>query len=394
MKRVLILNANQRSALSVTRSLGKHGILLITADEDLSSLAGSSCYSQKFLTYPSPQLQPEQFILVIAEICKNEQIDIVMPMTELTASLLLSSQADSSTNLADITLPFAALNTVNSIADKCSLMHMAEKLDIPIPVTWHADDPDNLPVNLTTLTYPIILKPGKSWVLYNKEWMHTSVQIAEDEAQARRILTSDDAFRAFPFMIQEFVPGKGAGVFALYDNGKAVALFAHRRLREKPPQGGVSVLSESVVVDKDLEIYARKLLDHVNWHGVAMVEFRVTPEGKPYLMEINTRFWGSLQLAVDAGVDFPWLLYQAASGQQPEAVTHYRTGIRLRWLLGDIDSLYLILRDKKVSLKEKLTAIGCFLIPHPFKTRHEVNRLSDFKPFLWELKQYIKDLKG
>ncbi len=58
------------------------------------------------------------------------------------------------------------------------------------------------------------------------------------------------------------------GVFALYDKGKAVAFFAHRRLREKPPQGGVSVLSESVAVDPDLELYARKLLEHVNLHVV------------------------------------------------------------------------------------------------------------------------------
>ena len=50
----------------------------------------------------------------------------------------------------------------------------------------------------------------------------------------------------------------------------------------------------------------QELLDELNWHGVAMVEFKVTEDGTPYLMEINTRFWGSLQLAIDAGVDFPY----------------------------------------------------------------------------------------
>ena len=312
-----------------------------------------------------------------------------MPKTELTATLLLDAQP----SLPAITLPFADINTVDTLADKCSLMHLAESLNIPTPGTWYVDDPDNLPVDLTRLSYPIILKPGKSWLPYKNKWIHTTVQIVNDASEANSILTSDPSFRAHPFMLQEFIPGKGEGVFTLYDKGNPLAFFAHRRLREKPPQGGVSVLSESITVDSTLELYARKLLNHVDWHGVAMVEFRVTPEGKPYLMEVNTRFWGSLQLAVDAGVDFPWLLYQAAAGEQPKIVSHYKTGIRLRWLLGDIDSLYLVLRDKDVSLKEKLTAIIQFLIPHPFKTRHEVNRLSDIRPFFWELKQYIKDLR-
>ena len=86
---------------------------------------------------------------------------------------------------------------------------------------------------------------------------------------------------------------------------RPVAFFAHKRLRERPPWGGVSVLSESAEPDPRLKALARQLLDDACWHGVAMVEFKVAPDGTPYLMEINTRFWGSLQLAIDAGVDFP-----------------------------------------------------------------------------------------
>ena len=94
-------------------------------------------------------------------------------------------------------------------------------------------------------------------------------------------------------------------------------------------------------------------------------------------MEINTRFWGSLQLAVDAGVDFPWLLYQLACGEQPEPVSSYKTGRRLRWLLGDLDSLYLTLRDRVYyTVADKLRAVMKFMTPSTFRTRHEVNRWS------------------
>lgn len=125
-----------------------------------------------------------------------------------------------------------------------------------------------------------------------------------------------------------------------------------------------------------------------------MVEFKVAEDGTPYLMEINTRFWGSLQLAIDAGVDFPYLLYQLACGEKPEPVVRYKSGIRLRWLLGDLDSLYLTLRDRQYSTAVKLKALLRFLTPSPFKTRHEVNRWSDLGPAWYEVKQYIRDILG
>jgi predicted ATP-grasp superfamily ATP-dependent carboligase len=246
---------------------------------------------------------------------------------------------------------------------------------------------------LNDVQYPLVLKPGKSWLEYEGEWLHTSVRFADDPSQATSILAQDPAFKASSFMLQENVPGKGEGVFALYDRGRPLAFFAHKRLREKPPRGGVSVLSESAAIDPKLLSYSKSLLGHVGWHGIAMVEFRVAEDGTAHLMEINTRFWGSLQLAVDAGVDFPWLLYRTAIGEKVLPNGSYTIGRRLRWLLGDLDSLYLTLRDREFSITEKLTAILNFLIPRPFITRHQVNRWNDLKPFWWEIKQYLRDLR-
>jgi predicted ATP-grasp superfamily ATP-dependent carboligase len=180
----------------------------------------------------------------------------------------------------------------------------------------------------------------------------------------------------------------------LYDHGTPIAFFSHRRLREKPPWGGVSVLSESTPLDPILLTHARALLDAVTWHGIAMVEFKVADDGTPYLMEINTRFWGSLQLATDAGVDFPWLLYNLACGTPIAPVSGYKTGCRLRWILGDLDSLYLTLQDNRIPLQAKMVAVGRFLLPSPFRTRHETNRWADLGPFWWELRDYVHHLLG
>ncbi len=389
MKRVLILDANQRSALATARSLGKHCVPLITADETPTALTGCSRYSEHYFCYPNPTTEPEQFITTISKQAIENDIQIILPMTELTTTLLLQHRDNLPNN---ITVPFADLDTIDSLANKCSLMKLAETLNVPVPRTWFVDDPNNLAVDLETLTYPIVLKPGKSWVLVGKTWLHTSVRFANNYQQAINIIESDPAFQSHPFMLQECVLGHGQGVFALYNNGNSIAFFSHRRLREKPPRGGVSVLSESVPVNPILLSHAKSLLGAVNWHGVAMVEFKVAVDGTPYLMEINTRFWGSLQLSIDAGVDFPWLLYNMACSQPVVPIKNYKTRTRLRWLLGDLDNLYLTLRDKEITINKKMYAIIRFITPNPFKTKHEVNRWNDFGPFVWEIKQYLKNI--
>lgn len=388
MKRVLVLDALQRSALAVTRSLGRHGIPVITADETTSALAGCSRFSAGYFSYPSPRLHPVEFISSVAELASTQDIHIILPMTELTTMLLLQNRQA----FQELSIPFPGIVTLSSLSDKCSLMPLAESLGIPIPKTRHAENTSMLPAASEGLDYPIILKPGMSWLRSNGEWFRSSVRCAHSRQEAEEIVTADPAFRAGPFLVQEYIKGKGQGVFALYDHGEPLAFFSHKRLREKPPSGGVSVLSESVPAAPALLSYARSLLDHASWHGIAMVEFRVADDGTPYLMEVNTRFWGSLQLAVDAGVDFPWLLYQVACDMRPDPVNSFRTGARLRWLLGDLDSLYLTLRDGHYSYLEKTGAVLQFLRPAPFKTRHEVNRLGDLAPFRWELREYIRNL--
>lgn len=388
MKSVLVLDACQRSALAVTRSLGNHNVSVITADSTENALAGQSKYSLRYISYPDPQIQSDDFIQAIIKICSQYNIDILFPMTELTVLLLIDNQQ----LLTNAKLPFATSQSIETLSNKISLMKLADSLSIPFPQTWFCDSASSLQVPLNRLPYPLVLKPGKSWLIFKDNWIHTAVRFATDESQAAAILSDDPAFSAHPFMLQQTVPGRGAGVFALYDHGKAIAFFAHRRIREKPPCGGVSVVCESQAVNPQLQHYAKVLLDEVNWHGIAMVEFRVDKKGHAWLMEINTRFWGSLQLSIDAGVDFPWLLYQLTCGNKIAPIKNYKTGKRLRWTLGDVDSLYLVLRDTRFSLKEKVKAILDFLTPHPFKTRHEVNRITDIKPFIWEIKQYIKDL--
>ncbi len=148
-------------------------------------------------------------------------------------------------------------------------------------------------------------------------------------------------------------------------------------------------MSESIEVDPLLKDITMRLLDNVSWRGVAMAEFKVSGDGTPYLMEVNARFWGSLQLAIDSGIDFPWILYKMAVGEKIGPLDGYDVGIRSRWLLGDIDYLYLKFKNNG-RITSKLNTLIDFVNFFNKRTQFEINRFNDLSPFLFEIKQYFK----
>ena len=112
-------------------------------------------------------------------------------------------------------------------------------------------------------------------------------------------------------MLQEFAPGEGFGIEVLLDAGAPRLIFAHRRLKEYPASGGVSVIAESVTPPPALVERALRLLRHIGWTGIAMVEFRWQQAmERATLMEINGRFWGSMALSQACGVDFAYAAWR------------------------------------------------------------------------------------
>lgn len=387
MNKILILDANQRSALAATRSLGAQGIHVITADVTGNTLAGSSKYSRASIAYSSPQDAPDDFIAALCKAIPQSKINVLFPMTDVTTALVLKHREQ----LHGVHIPCPTFAAYDTVTDKYRLFQTAQKLGLPMPATRFIDAGGLSPDVIDTIQFPAVLKPARSRIYSHGRWLSTSVKIADSPQALHRIIQAHTWFQDNPFLIQEYIHGQGQGIFALYDHGRPLAFFAHQRLREKPPEGGVSVLSASVPVSPEMRRIAEALLTPINWHGVAMVEFKVAVDGTPYLMEINGRFWGSLQLAIDAGVDFPYMLYRLALGETVAAVTDYKIGVKSRWLMGDLDHLYLKLRanSAKVSGCEKLRAIGRFCLPYQRGMRYEVNRLHDLGPFLFELQTYF-----
>jgi predicted ATP-grasp superfamily ATP-dependent carboligase len=186
-------------------------------------------------------------------------------------------------------------------------------------------------------------------------------------------------------LAQEYVPGVGIGYFALMRQGELRAEFAHRRLRDVRPTGSGSALRTSAAVDPQVREHSLRLLQALQWHGVAMVEYRVRADGTAVFLEVNGRFWNSLALAVQAGVDFPRLLADMALHGDVAPLPRYRPGVRCRWLLGDFRHLLEVLRGAPRSFPGRFPSrratLVDFLRPVP-GTHHDNFRLDDPLPEL------------
>lgn len=387
MINVLVLDAEQRSALAITRSLGQRGIKVITADTNTATLAGSSKYSAQSEAYPE-QSNESDFLQALQSIIKKHDIALLIPVAEVSLYTVLKNIS----YFNNVIVPYPSLDKINTLSDKAGLIRLCQALDVPSPQSVEVMGFKGFKLDELRLSFPVVLKPYKSKIEVDGKWLNTGVKYARSAAELDEIGNNEPAFRDHKFLIQEYIEGAGAGVFLLYDHGQCIAEFSHERIREKPPSGGVSVLCKSVPMRKDMLETSKRLLDHLNWHGPAMVEFKISPAGKPYIMEVNTRFWGSLQLAIDAGVDFPFLLYSASVNPgSVKPINNYKSGVRLRWLLGDIDRLYLVLKSKEYNRRKKVREILTFLVFLAPNLRYEVNRLSDIRPFYFEAKRYIRD---
>jgi len=143
-------------------------------------------------------------------------------------------------------------------------------------------------------------------------------------------------------IVQEFIPNGGEfGVYTLFDfNSEPIALTVKKRIRTRYNYGGVSTLRETVKNEELIQI-AFNLLKKIKWSGAAMVEFRIDSRDKtPKLIEINPRFWGSLQLSIESRVDFPYLLYQLMIHDDPPRNLNYKERVKSCWLFGDITGFF------------------------------------------------------
>jgi len=313
-------------SLPIVRSLGSKGMkLTVSSQRSVFSLSFYSRFCKKRLVYPDPDKKKEQFIHFLLDELRNTDYDILLPVRS-TVTPLVAEYKEKINQYANLVIP--SRESMEIANNKEKTFRFAEKIGIPIPKTFYPQNMDEVDQAVKGLSFPVVVKAsygaGSRGVFY--------IDTAEKLFVFFGKYFSTDGDKAGRTMVQELIRGPGCGFFSIFDKGEPKAIFMHKRIREYPITGGPSTVAESYYHPRLKEL-GLKILRELNWDGVAMVEFKQDQKDNEFkLMEINPKFWGSLNLAIASGVDFPYLYCLQSMGERYEPVFEYKEGVKFRWL--------------------------------------------------------------
>jgi predicted ATP-grasp superfamily ATP-dependent carboligase len=213
--------------------------------------------------------------------------------------------------------------------DKSRTVVLAESAGVPTPKTSTVRRVEELAE--LSISYPCVVKPAREASgLKSVAYCNSLAELTTAAADQFRCLDGRSAV-----LVQEFIEGQGCGLFALMNHGVPLRVFMHQRLREFPPSGGPSTAARSFYSDR-LKTLGLRLLSALHWHGVAMVEFRYSPAQHDFvLIEVNGKFWGSLELALSAGINFGADLVRLFRGERLLYSEAYDRDLEFYWPLDD-----------------------------------------------------------
>lgn len=345
MNGVLVLDSDGQSALSIVRSLGRHGVRVTAGADRRFALGPHSKYAADTYIHPNPDDDCYAFLDHLQAHIADNNYFAVIPVTDKMTALL--SRHKSELERTGTVVAAEDWETFSLVYDKANTFDLATTLDIPVPETFTPESPADLDRIQTELAYPAVVK-SRNKSVWTANGTHKLSRVDDthyvrspDELLStyETIRVSSDAFEEYPPLVQEYVPGETQTTVILADEGEIIAHFQERRLRTNPPSGGNSTLLDGVR-NRCMFEYAQTLIEQLEWTGPAQVEFMKRPDGAFRLIEINGRYWGSLPLAINSGVDFPWFHYQLLHGERPKYIGNYRTDVVQRRLLyGDLNWL-------------------------------------------------------
>ncbi len=331
----LVLNASLRQSLVTVRSLGRRGLRVAAAgtERTLPALASRWC-GRRFVYGPPPDEASGAYLGKLREWLDETGARTLIPSHDGTIALLREHRSELEPR---VRLALASEPALAVAINKERTQAWAKHLGIPVPREVVVRTLADLPAALKEIGLPAVVKPSESWLGSGPEAVRMAPVLVVTAAEARRAVEHITRFDQ-AVLFQQLLTGRREAVSFLYSNGQMYARFAQWAVRTYPPLGGASVLRQSIAIPRDTGRYAEALVRDLDLEGYSEVEFRRDADGTPYLMEINPRLSASVEVAVRAGVDFPYLLYQWASGAPIAQQNGYHIGGWMRYLGGDLET--------------------------------------------------------
>ncbi|ELZ98031.1 ATP-grasp protein-like protein [Haloferax mucosum ATCC BAA-1512] len=362
------------------RSLGERGIHTILASEHDGTPAASSRFCDELVRIPGPPDGLVAYKDALLGIAARPDVKTIVP-TRPEDGYVFSKYKDEFEQYVTLVVP--EFDTIRRVHDRILLYEAAQEAGVPMPRTRLFSD-------VEVLDKPAIVKPRYNVIAreYVAEYDPNDYDIIKSVRHLRPGDTPDPdeiyAEMNHDPIVQDYVPGDGKYMFAaLYDHGEAVETFQHLQIRGNSYTGGGGVYRKSVYIP-ELESVARALLDHLDWHGLACIEYlkdAETGEFKP--IEINPRMWQSLPSTVYAGADFPYDYWLLATGQKRQIEPGYELGVGTHYLWGELGYITSVRTDEsplveRPSLPKTVWEVLSSIYDEP---RFDLAHLDDPIPF-------------
>ena len=320
MRALIVEDGTQRGALAAVRSLGRAGYEVAVASQQKGHAARSR-YCARWHAIPAPVEPTEVFAGAVSDLVSRHGYEVAFGVGDAEA-IALSEHRD----ILGCELGYPDHDLVRSSFDKVWVAEAAQRAGIAVPRQIQGDDP----------AFPVLVKEQ----IHGPETADaTSMRVfatkADDEEELGAAVQTIEA-RGGRAVVEEFVTGPLEAVVVFAHEGSVRALSHQIAEKVYPPGAGVSVRASTVPIDEELARKVDTLIADMGWSGVAEMQFLRPPDGEPRLIDFNGRFYGSLALAIAAGVDLPVLWARTVSGNSPLKEIRARPGVRYQWLEGDL----------------------------------------------------------
>ena len=326
---VIVTYCWNRVGYNILRSLSSHGLKVWAADTSKTNICSMSKYCAGGFVYPDPFTHEQEFIDCLVRQIEELKPQVLLPTHDESVVIMRNRQRFPD----DLIIPYENEELLLMLANKAKATELARKVCVPVPKVFHSEK--------EVEHYPVVLKT----IIGNSA---KGVFFPKNETELR---TLQGKYQTDEILLEELVGGTDYSVDCVRWDGFWKASVYHA-LVTKTDGGGTTTQREIVSVPQ-LEEYARKMLDQVDFHGVCGLDFRYDEmTGHAAFIEVNARFTGGIATPIVAGFDIPWIVYSLATTNCYNANINVKVGTRTKWILGDFITLVGRMLSLKLSMAE------------------------------------------
>jgi len=364
-KSVLFVADPYYGAIAAVRALRASGYAPWLAVDKPGAYASRSRATAGSVLVPDLKLDGEGFVRELAAAAARLSVKAVLPGAEP----YLYALAGHEESFGGAVLGTPPLESVERATNKGLLPEFAMSSGLQTPPTKIVRGDSEA---TGTFGFPAIIKPLRSWIRNPEGTIsaYSARYVADEQA-------AEEALRALPAgegLVQPYVPGQLVSVAGVSWEGELICALHQASIRIWPLRTGVSSYAQTIPQNPALEQGIGRLLQKIGWSGLFQAQFIRDSHGQHYLIDINPRVYGSLALAVAAGLNLPGIWTDLLLGRRPE-IHGYRVGTRFRHEEKDVRALAQMLVEG-----ERRRVFGG-LVPRR-GTTHAIFSLRDPMPLL------------